>query len=593
MRKEEREVEEKNENNSIKPKYKKPKILLIDLPPEITEELRAIGFNVHRGTFGSPYKVERTGGYSPVIFKAELPNYQEQEVIIIDLIPPETKDNPEGEKMNPAGELDWWAKNSSGIIDPRSRVMRYVKDDFDKIFNHGGLFVIFAEPRLTQEMILAKLRSYDNSLEREEKIEEDNWSFLSILSNKRIRIELESGFEMTIDNCEGNLKQFLKEKIKNAHFRATFQPTYYDYEKSWNQIVLNKYGNSVGQLFAPQDHQARILILPQIEKNIETITKLVKEVLPEISPHLFPEIEGQKWVNRHEYEHLKVLEIISKIDSIKKETESQIKKLNVEIMSERQKYDFLHGIITQTGEELVRSVKRALNFIEFANVEEVDKITGNESRQEDLQIHIENMVMLVEVKGLCGFPGEDDTLQVTKYIARRRKEIKDKDIQGISIINHQRNLPPLDRDERNVFTPAQIKDAKSFDFTILTTWDLFRLIRGMMRWGWDPRSIQRLFSIGGRMPCIPTIYEPIGKVSHYYDDIEVVTIEISNIGLIRGQRIGYVTESEFLEEDILSMQINRENIEKAESGQEIGLKTIYSKKQLHKNTLVCVVRSFQ
>lgn len=36
----------------------KPKILLIDFPDEISEELRSKGLNATTGTFGSPYRVE-------------------------------------------------------------------------------------------------------------------------------------------------------------------------------------------------------------------------------------------------------------------------------------------------------------------------------------------------------------------------------------------------------------------------------------------------------------------------------------------------------------------------------------------------------
>jgi hypothetical protein len=592
MKKGKQEDEAKDSKIVTEPKYSKPKILLIDLPPTVAEELRKIGFNASWGTFGSPYRVERGDSYSPVIAKADLPNYSEQEVIIIDLSPPEEEDGPAGDKMTSNGEYDWWAKESAGKIDPRPRVMAHVREDFGRILNHGGLFVIFAAPRSEQDILLAKRDRYSNSLVDGEKIKADNWSFLSILNEENLVAEFDSGYEITINDCEGSLLEFLRENLKNAHYIATVRPRYQSDEKSWKSLVLNKYGHSVGRLFIPEDHKARILILPQLQKNTETIIKLVKQVLPEISPHLFPDMEGQKWVHRPEYEHLKVLEIISKKDKIKQEAENQAKELDTEILAESQKLDFLHGILTQTGEELVKSVKKALEFIGFAKVDEIDEIERRRLKQEDLQIHKGNFVLLVEVKGLSGFPRQNDTLQVAKYIARRRKQLKHKEINGVSIINHQRNLPPLDRDQKNVFTDEQIDDAKSFDFTVLTTWDLFRLIRGMMKWGWDSRSIQRLFWTVGRMPCLPTIYEPIGKVRHYYDDIGVITVEISNAGLNIGQRIGYATESEFLEEDVISLELNNEKIEMAEPGQEIGLKTVYSKEQLRKNTPVYVLRNF-
>lgn len=137
------------------PKYLKPKILLIDLPDTVLDNVRSAGFNVSSGTFGSPYRVELGDGYQPVIVKASLPNYTEQEIIFIDLTPPKTINTPEGEKKTSEGELDWWCKCNRGEIDPRPRVMHSLQGDLNRILNYGGLFVIFAQPRLLQKQVLA------------------------------------------------------------------------------------------------------------------------------------------------------------------------------------------------------------------------------------------------------------------------------------------------------------------------------------------------------------------------------------------------------------------------------------------------------
>jgi len=123
MRKRDTDKEKEKLSENVTPKYQKPKILLIDLPDTVIDSVRSAGFNASAGTFGSPYKVKLGDGYLPVIPEYHLPNYTEQEVIIIDLTPPETIDNPKGEKVTSEGEKDWWAKCSRGEIDPRPRVM--------------------------------------------------------------------------------------------------------------------------------------------------------------------------------------------------------------------------------------------------------------------------------------------------------------------------------------------------------------------------------------------------------------------------------------------------------------------------------------
>src|SRR5437870_2963562 len=106
-------------------RYPKPKILCVDLPGT-PEALKAAGYNVRGGTFGRPYKVEKSDGYTPIVGRPLLPNYAEQEIVIINLEPPETADGPEGEQATSPGELDWYAKASTGVIDPRPRVMTWI-----------------------------------------------------------------------------------------------------------------------------------------------------------------------------------------------------------------------------------------------------------------------------------------------------------------------------------------------------------------------------------------------------------------------------------------------------------------------------------
>ena len=220
-----RKAKEKAKNSKkFTPTYQKPKILLIDLPYTALNSLQSAGFNASAGTFGSPYKVELSDDYLPVTYKADLPNYSEQEIIIIDLTPPKTINRPEGEKMTSEGENDWWAKCSRSEIDPRPRVMNRVRNAFDRIFDSGGMFVIFAQPRLRQDMVLGKV-PYRN-LERGSKINADNWSFLSILSPGYFEIKSDSGEEISVPGYDSQLSHFLRETVRNARYTATFNPRY-------------------------------------------------------------------------------------------------------------------------------------------------------------------------------------------------------------------------------------------------------------------------------------------------------------------------------------------------------------------------------
>lgn len=73
---------------SPSPKYSRPQILLLDMQPETGDTLKAAGYNVTVGSFGSPYQVDKHDGFEPVITNDDLPfHLSEQEVVVIDLLP--------------------------------------------------------------------------------------------------------------------------------------------------------------------------------------------------------------------------------------------------------------------------------------------------------------------------------------------------------------------------------------------------------------------------------------------------------------------------------------------------------------------------
>ena len=468
-------------------------------------------------------------------------------------------------------------------------VMMQVRDDFDRILDHDGMFVIFAQPRLYQKLVWTKnLLGY---ITDDRGTQADNWSFLSILSH--IEIKSDVGEEIIVPNHDHQLFRFLRSAIKDARYTATFKPTP-AMKSGWAPIMNGKFRECVvGGLLAPENSKGRILILPQISKDADTILTLLREVLPDMSPHLFPHIEGPRWVERDEYELDSVLKYkIDKIE-VQKRANRELADLDKKITEERDRLGFLHGIITNTGDNLVESIKSCLEFIGFEQVIDVDEQIQNQGtsapKQEDLQVQDKSPTLLLEIKGLSGLPREDDIMQVVKYIPRRMKEWDRTDVRGVSIINHQRNVPALERDDQNVFTEQQIEDAQHNDVTILTTWDFFLLTRGMMKWKWNPKSVQELFYQRGRMPNIPTIYKPIGRIIKYWEKPGAVGVQISENKLHKGERIGYVTSGGYLEEDVSSLQVENQDVEEAVPGQLVGIKTTYSKNLLRNGTIVCVV----
>jgi putative protease len=65
--------------------------------------------------------------------------------------------------------------------------------------------------------------------------------------------------------------------------------------------------------------------------------------------------------------------------------------------------------------------------------------------------------------------------------------------------------------------------------------------------------------------------KPIGKVVHYFDKIQVAVIALSD-NLKVGEKIRIIGGETDFEQEVESMQVEHENIEKAKKGDEVGVK---------------------
>ena len=66
--------------------------------------------------------------------------------------------------------------------------------------------------------------------------------------------------------------------------------------------------------------------------------------------------------------------------------------------------------------------------------------------------------------------------------------------------------------------------------------------------------------------------KPIGKITHYFNKIQVAVIKLEDGELSKGDKIKIVGHGKEFEQEISSMQVEHKEIEKAESGSEFGMK---------------------
>ncbi len=574
------------------PKFLKPKILLIDLPDAARANLVSAGYNVKIGTFGRPYWVQLSAKWFPVIADPLLPNYTEQEVVIIDLTAPEMADRPTGRRKVPDGEFDWYGKANRGVIDPRSRSMCELRSQWDRLLEHGAVFVVFAQARLEQELVLGKLEDERlTTLPLPPLV--DNWSFLSILSQWTFNVKSDHGLETKVLPSFDFVESFLHSHQAEMEFEAVLSPKFprtnelTDFE--YRSLIESKFGNSVGGIiFAKKPKMGRILILPQIKDKARAVKELITTILPEFCRQLFPDFVGGRWVHSSEYEHPTVLELKQNQNRIREEADARIEALDRKIELEQEQCGFLHSLLTKTGDELVAAVRKTLEIIGFEHVKTPEEEEGT-NKQEDLQVHDRSPCLLMEVKGLAGMPTEGDSLQVTKYVMRRIKQWKPADVSGVFLVNHQRNIPALERDHNNVFTQQQLGDSVANGMGLMTSWDLFRLVRGMIRWKWPRKVVQDVFYGKGRLPSVPSHYVVAGIVKHFYSELSVLVVEVRNVGMRIGGTVGFILSTGFEEEAITSLQVDRKDVKEACPGQQAGFKTTFKRKDIPVGTPIYVL----
>jgi hypothetical protein len=209
-----------------------------------------------------------------------------------------------------------------------------------------------------------------------------------------------------------------------------------------------------------------------------------------------------------------VLELKKQQDEIEKQAFEEINRLKGELEKERLANGWIHELLTGTDTELVDAVKLALSALGFTKIVDMDMVRDKEGkgRREDLQIEDQSPTLIIDIKGIGGFPSDEDVLQADKHATIRMRENKRTDIVGLSIINHQRHLPPLERENAMPFRPELIDMAEERSFVLMTAWDLYRFVRNFRKLEWESGYVKPLFYKKGRIEVVPMHYQLIGKI---------------------------------------------------------------------------------
>lgn len=548
---------------TAEPKFKKPKILLIDLDKETFDALQSTGYNVYRGKFGDVYCVSKSDKLVPLPrHSSRLPNLEEQEIVFINLTRPEQSEQFPANQIA-LGVQDIWQNCKFGSIDPRPYVMNMMQDKFDKISKHGGIFIVFASDRYTINYSFG--HAYAGGFQREQVVECSNWDFLCDMSLLNVNDAV--GHEINFENF--SLANVIKRGSKDSHYVCTLSP-HHSVKDQWLAIAKNKYGEDVAGVLALDNPERIYIILPQMPSFKLIVSEFVEDILTGLAPKLFPEDERKSWVHLPEYEIPEIRPLRGKIDKTKDEAERKIEEIQSEIQKIRTANAYWHTLLTGTGVELVEAVIIALKELGFQNVVDLDKSNkekGITDLREDIQIHDPPSPIVVDVKGVQGHPEDHESEQAQKHALMRIREWNNTKVKALAIINHQRSLPPHSRD-RLAYRQEIIKNAEETHLGLMTTLDLHCLVRNKRNLKWIPEIIRPIFYRSGRIEPIPENYKLIGDILHKWENAFGV---IPDQEISIGDRLAIECDFDFIEFTVQSLMVDSVNCKTAATGSNCGI----------------------
>jgi hypothetical protein len=571
-----------------------PKILFLDMPSGTEDVLLERGFNVSTGSLGTPYPVQSSSDFHAVVPNFWLPRYTETEVVVVDFMRDENHYMHKTSMELVDGQYYDYARANLGVVDPREFQVRNMKEDLDRCMKNGAYFVVFGHPRIVQQTIWAR-KSY-SSITDAKANPVSLWRLNEVLA--LLEITPDEGEEMECSGGSSALDKLLEKHLIGGSFTCRMDlPKHL--QSMWRPLISNKYGQTVGCILG-RPGEGQTIVLPRLANIEEFIVNLFTDVLPEMAPGLFPFSESGKWLREREYEIPNVLSIKDEQDRIRTEADARIEELEQSIAAERSKHAWLHDLLSGTDSVLVNAVTNALVQLGFKSIVDVDEELDakGKPRREDLQIQDEKHVLVVDVKGVAGGIADDHVLQAHKHATLRFREWRKagaeyrsevEDVSGLAIINHQRNTPPLSRENRAPFRDELLEAADEHGIGLLTAWDLYRLVRNKEKWDWASEVVLPLFYKKGRILPIPKQYVPVGTIAKAWTDKFGLILEGDELRV--GDTIAIEFPIFFEEVQVESIHVEDQAVEKATLNARVGLLWPHHDHKLREGAVVYVVRN--
>ena len=552
----------------------RPKICLVDIDANAKEALTSAGFNCTAGSLGSLVKVPnaKMGDRRICRLNYAIPsNLHEYDIVVIDLKDREPiQYDPSQHQLRDSREpsqLFFHCGFPQTIFDPRPVAGSELHSTIKEIQGKESIVIVFAtsseDLRYQPVELTAGGYGYQGSFTC------DNYSFLPSKPPTDNKI----GSCTTVIAKGTKLDDFLQKHNQEFTYSIAFShPTHWEGTQAvknpnFMPLVANLAGEIVS--YVKIDSTSILFVFPQLEDKVPFLLELFQMYLPAIAPNLFPFSTRFAWLNDEEYQLPGEVSLLTEKRSLEQEYTERIAAKGREVEENHQKYQFLHDLLTETGEKLVKAVELYFHWLGFDDVVNCDEVYP-ERKEEDLQVSLENGLLVVEVKGIGGTSTDSDCLQISKIKHRREKERKSFNVSALYIVNHQRYLPPENR-TNPPFTEQQIKDAKNDERGLLTTYDLFKLYSAVDSGFITKEDARKSVLDFGLVTFKPSNSTPIGRPLEIHHNGTVGIFLLQDVTVRLDEKLLIYEDGRGRAVKIVSLQDHGRDVAEASKG-EIGIK---------------------
>lgn len=545
----------------------KPQICLIDIEDKIKENLTKKGLNVESGTLGKAIKVSNEDNYNSNSHKCLSnlsfpPNLHEYEIIVLDLenkeVIPYNVGHHSKKYIQGFSDGFFLSQYPENLFDPRPYGSYVLRCEIAKNNGHQFILIIFASAYVKKEYQFATYTSSGTHLEEVQTYY--NYDFCSKIPYATNKFGRELVIQKESDLL--NLHDFLNKYSEGATYHIFFSnPDINKETEVFLPLIKNSHGEIVS--FFRFFDNCLLFVFPQIVEKSSFLEELLTNQLPTLWPNLFPFNSKFKWLEQEAYMLPNVEHLLEEKESLIKRFDAEIEQKEKEIEANYKKYECLHRLLTESGDELVKSVKAFLEWLGFKKIRIMDDASEG-LLEEDLQVDTEDGLLVIEIKGIGGTSTDGQCSQIEKIKNRRMQERQNFDVFGLYIVNHQRYQPPLLR-ENPPFKREQIQDAESDKRGLLTTWQLFNLYFSIKNGCISKEEARKALLKYGLIEFSPqncvSLDEPV-KILH---NGKVILLDLSPKMKTNDELI-IKREHRYIKTQILGIQVNDKKVEFVESG---------------------------